>query len=105
RYSVPAFAAQVGPERRPVCNLSGESASRRLVLLLSGGRRHDGDDGCLVHFKGVGEMLCNLRRNRASSQHFAERRVARADLPIAETVDKLGPTYRQRSGAVQNEPA
>src|SRR5215469_3088094 len=36
RDSLLGFAAQVGPERCPVCRLASESALTRLVLLLSG---------------------------------------------------------------------
>jgi hypothetical protein len=95
----------MGPERSSVRRLSGESALTRLVLLLSGGRRHDARDDCLVHLESVSEMLGNLRRNHASGQHFAECPVAVADLTVAETADKLGPTYPERSGMVKDELA
>ena len=76
-----------------------------LILLLSGGRRHDGRDDCLVHLESVSEMLGNLRRNRAGCEQFTKRPVAVADLTIAEEADKLGPTYPERSGMVKDEPA
>jgi hypothetical protein len=34
-----------------------------LVLLLSGGRRHDGRDDCLVRLESFGEVLSDQRRD------------------------------------------
>jgi hypothetical protein len=94
----------MGLESRPVGILSAESALRRLVLLLSGGCRHGGGEKCLVHLESFGEMLCNQRRNRACPQQFTERPMAVADITIAETEDKLGPTYPERPCALKKEP-
>jgi hypothetical protein len=78
---------------------------RRLVSLLSDGRRRDSGNDCLVHLESVSEVLCNLRRNHTCRQHFGERPVAVADLTVAETADKLCSTYPEGSSAVQNVPA
>jgi hypothetical protein len=74
-------------------------------LLLSGGCRHDSGDDCVFHLESVGEVLCYLRRNRASRQHFGERSRAVSDLTVAQAVDKLAPTYPECSCALQNKPA
>jgi hypothetical protein len=55
--------------------------------------------------ESIGEMLGNQRRHCACCQQFGERPVALADLSVAETADKLGPTYSERSGAFQAELA
>ena len=62
-YGPLRFAAQVGLERSPVRRLSGESMLTGLVLLLSGGRRHDGRDDCLVRLESFGEVLSDQRRD------------------------------------------
>ena len=90
----------MGLERCPVCNLSGENALTRLVLLLSRVRRHDIGDECRVDLESVGEMLCNQRWHLAGCQKFAERLVAVAYITVTETADKLGPTYSECTSAV-----
>jgi hypothetical protein len=99
RYFPLSFAAQMGPERRPVGSLSGENELRRLIALLLGGCRHDSGDECRVDLESLGEVRCNLRRNRASGQQLGERPVAVADPTVTEAADKLGPTQSERSGA------
>jgi hypothetical protein len=94
------FAAQMRLECCPVCGFSGENALTPFVILLSRRRGHDRIDQGVVHFQAISEMLCHMRRNRASRQHFGERPVAGADLTVAKTADKLAPTYPECSGAV-----
>jgi hypothetical protein len=87
-------------ERASVCSLSGQCALRRLIPLLSGGRRHDGGDEFIVHLESFTETLCDQRRSGAGGQQFTERSVAVADITVTETPDKLGPTYSECASAV-----
>jgi hypothetical protein len=98
------FGAQMRLECCPVCGLSGENALTRFIMLLSRRRGHDRIDHGVVHLQAIGEMLCHMRRHRAGGQSITERGVAGADLSVAETADKLAPTYPECSGAIQDEP-
>jgi hypothetical protein len=73
-------------------------------LLLARRCGHDRIDQGVVHFQGVSEMLRHVRRHPAGHHRGGERLMPLPDLTVAESRNKLAPTYPERPCALKKEP-